>query len=351
MVLSSRAVHIVSVHSAGEIGDVIVGGVLDVPGKTMFDKMMHFWTPKDELRQLLLNEPRGRPSRNVNLVLQPCDPRADAGFLIMESEEYVPMSGSNTICTTTALLETGMIKMQEPITTLNLDTAAGLVSVTAKCEGGKCKNLAFVNVPAFVFHLDLEVKVPGLGKILCDIAWGSMMYAIVDMAQTDLTMNPDEGQKIVEYRERIKRAVQATVHPVHPENPGIHGFTNFIFTAPLEDRPDGKKTQNAVVVCPGRLDRSPCGTGTCAQMAQLYARKQIADSESFIYTSIIGTEYTGTIMGVTKVGDYEAVLPQVKGSAWITSFQQVVLDPTDPFSEGFRVGDAWHPRSTPYIVK
>ncbi|KAJ5718826.1 proline racemase [Penicillium malachiteum] len=317
MVLSSRTVHIVSVHSAGEIGDVIVGGVLD-----------------DELRQLLLNEPRGRPSCNVNLVLPPCDPRADAGFLLMESEEYAPMSGSNTICTTTALLETGMIKTQEPFTTLKLDTAAGL-------------NVAFDNVPAFVFHLDLEVEVPGLGKILCDIAWGGMMYAIVDMAQTDLTMNPNDGQKIGEYGERIKRAVQATVHPVHPENLGINGVTNFIFTAPLEDGPGGKKAQNAVVVSPGRLDRTPCGTGTCARMAQLYARKQMAEGESFQHTSIIETEYTGTIVGVTKVGNYEAVLPRVKGSAWITSFRLVVLDPTDPFPEGFRVGDAWHPRSTP----
>ncbi|KAJ5697117.1 proline racemase [Penicillium malachiteum] len=315
MVLSSRAVHIFSVHSAGEIGDVIVGGVLDVPGKTMFDKMMHFWTQKDELRQLLLNEPRGRPSRNLNL-----------------SEEYAPLSGSNTICTTTALDETGMIKMQEPITTLNLNSAAGLVSVIAECEGGKCKNVAFVNVPAFVFHPDLEVEVPGLGKILCDIAWSGTMYAIVDMTQTDLTMNPDEGQKIVEYGERIKRAVQATVHPVHPANPGIHGVTDFIFLSKM-----------------GLMERTR--RMLWLYLPALYARKQMADGESFKDTSIIGTEYTGTIMGVTKVGNYDAVLPRVKGSAWITRLQQVVLDPTDPFPGGFRVGDAWHPRSTPYLVK
>ena len=348
MVISNRVIHIVSVHSAGEIGDVIVGGVLDVPGKTMFDKMMYFWTQADELRQLLLNEPRGRPSRNVNLILPPCDPRADAGFLIIESEEYAPMSGSNTICTTTALLETGMIRMQEPTTVLHLDTAAGLVTVTAECHAGKCKSVAFDNVPAFVFHLDLEVPVPGLGPIKCDIAWGGMMYAIVDLAQTDLALHPDEGQRLVEYGERIKRAVQATVHPVHPENPAINGVTNFIFTAPLVTRPDGTKSaQNTVVVSPGRLDRSPCGTGTCARMAQLYARRQLAVGDSFHHTSILGTEYLGSITGVTKVGDYEAVLPRVKGSAWITSFQQVVLDPSDPFPEGFRVGDSWHVSKVP----
>ncbi|PYI16953.1 proline racemase [Aspergillus japonicus CBS 114.51] len=350
MVHSNRAVHIVSVHSAGEIGDVIVGGVLDVPGQTMFDKMTYFRTQADELRQLLLNEPRGRPSRNVNLVLPACDPRADAGFLIMESQEYAYMSGSNTICTATALLETGMVKMQEPTTMLRLDTAAGLVAVTAECEAGKCKSVAFDNVPAFVFHLNLAVDVPGLGTILCDVAYGGMMYAIVDMAQTNLTMDPDEGQRIVEYGERIKRAVQAAVHPVHPDNPGIHGVTNFIFTTALVagDGPDGgKKAQNAVVVSPGRLDRSPCGTGTCARMAQLHARQQLAVGEPFVHTSIIGTEYVGSITGTVKVGEYDAILPRVKGSAWITSFQQVVLDPTDPFPQGFRVGDAWHVSKVP----
>ncbi|KAH8432806.1 proline racemase family protein [Aspergillus melleus] len=339
---AQRTIHVVGVHAAGEVGDVIVGGVLDVPGKTMFDKMMYFWENADEIRQLMLNEPRGRPSKNVNLVLPPCDPRADAGFIIMESEEYPPMSGSNTICTTTVLLETGMVQMQEPTTTLNLDTAAGLVCVTAECETGKCKTVAFDNVPAFVFQLDLEVEIPGIGNVLCDIVWGGMMYAILDISQIGLTINSADGERLVQYGERIKRAVQQSIHPVHPENSGINGVTNLVFTEPLQDEPSGKTARNATVVSPGRLDRSPCGTGTCARMAQLHARNQLSVGEAFRHFSPIGTEFIGTIRGTTKVGDYDAVLPTVKGSAWITGFQQVILDPSDPFPNGFRVGDSWH---------
>ncbi|KAF5862422.1 hypothetical protein ETB97_011696 [Aspergillus alliaceus] len=339
----SRTINVVGVHAAGEVGDVIVGGVLDVPGATMYDKMMHFWTQADELRQLLLNEPRGRPAKNANLILPPCDPRADAGFIIMESNEYPPMSGSNIICTTTVLLETGMVKMQEPTTTLNLDTAAGLVTVVADCEAGKCKAVSFDNVPAFVYELDLEVDVPGLGKVLCDIAWGGMMYAMVDVSATGLTLDGRHGKELVYYGELIKRAVQAKFDPVHPDNPGIHGVSNFILTEPLEDDgASGKRAKNTVIVSPGRLDRSPCGTGTCARMAVLHARGLLAEQESFCHIGITGTEFMCKIRGTTQVGKYPAILPTVKGSAWITGFQQVVLDPSDPFPMGFRVGDAWH---------
>ena len=343
----SRTLNLVGVHAAGEVGDVIVGGVLDVPGKTMYDKMMHFWTKADELRQLLLNEPRGRPSRNVNLVLPPCDPQADAGFLIMESEEYAPMSGSNTICTTTVLLETGIVKMVEPVTTLNLDTAAGLVPVTADCKNGKCTAVAFDNVPAFVSQLDFEVDVPGLGKVLCDIAWGGMWFAIADIkyAGGGLGIESRNGKRLIELGELIKRAVQAKIDLVHPENPGIHGVTNFAWTGVLEAAEEGnnigKRSQNTVVVSPGRLDRSPCGTGTCARMAVLHARGQLAEGEPFRHISVVGTEFIGEIRGTTKVGDYTAILPRIKGQAWITGFQQAVLDRTDPFPVGFRVGDVW----------
>ncbi|KAF7593563.1 hypothetical protein BBP40_011183 [Aspergillus hancockii] len=339
----SRTINVVGVHAAGEVGDVVVGGVLDVPGRTMYDKMMYFWTQADELRQLLLNEPRGRPAKNANLILPPCDPRADAGFIIMESEEYPAMSGSNIICTATVLLETGMVKMQEPTTRLSLDTAAGLVPVVADCEDGRCKAISFDNVPAFVFALDVEVDVPGLGKVLCDIAWGGMWYAIVDVASVGLTVEGHHGRDLVHYGQSIKTAVQATIDPVHPDNPGMHGVTNLLFAEPLQDDDgSGKKARNTVVVSPGRLDRSPCGTGTCARMAVLHARGLLAEQESFRHISVTETEFMGKIRGITKVGDYPGVLPTVKGRAWITSFQQVVLDPTDPFPEGFRVGDAWH---------
>lgn len=338
----SRSINVVGVHACGEKGDVIVGGVMDVPGTTMYEKMMHLWTKADSLRQLLLNEPRGTSSLSTNLILPPCDPTADAGVIIMESDEYVPMSGSNTICTVTALLETGMVPMHEPETTLRLDTAAGLVTVTTECSGGKCKSVAFDNVPAFVFELDYEVEVPGLGVVKCDIAWGGMIYALVDISSVGLKIESVNGAKLVEVGEKIKRAAQKAIQPVHPENPGIKGISNFEFTDVVRDDVNGKRSLNTVVVSPGRLDRSPCGTGTCARMAVLHARGLLKENEKLIHESIIGTEFIGHIRGTTKVGPYEAILPTVKGSGWISSFKQIVLDPTDPFPEGFRVGDAWH---------
>lgn len=341
---SLRTVSVVGCHAEGEVGDVVVGGVLDAPGcASMYEKLVYFWTKKDSLRKLLLNEPRGRSSMNTNLVLPPCDPRAEAGFLIMESEEYAPMSGSNTICTATVLLETGMIEMQEPVTRFNLDTAAGLVGITAECEAGKCKSVAFDNVPSFVFALDKPIDVPGLGVVSVDIAWGGMMYALVDAGSCGLTIENSRGPRLIELGERIKRAVQAQYTPIHPENPGIQGVSVLAWTHPLEDHgSEGKTAVNTVVVSPGRFDRSPCGTGTCARMAVLHARGQLKLGETFRHKSITGTEFVNHIRGTTKVAEFDAILPTVKGRGWITSFKEIVLDPTDPFPEGFRVGDQWH---------
>ncbi|KAL1604092.1 hypothetical protein SLS60_005684 [Paraconiothyrium brasiliense] len=343
----SRKLDVIGVHAEGEVGDVVVSGVLDVPGETMYDKMIHMWSTNDQIRQLLLNEPRGRSSMCTNLILPPCNPKADAGFLIMESEEWVPMSGSNTICTVTALLETGMLKMDEPETKVVLDTAAGLVTVTASCENGKCKSVEFENAPSFVFGLDVPVTVPGLGTLKVDIAYGGMMFAFVDVSAVGLRLEDhyENGTKLVELGERVKKAVREQSMPVHPENAAIRGVTNVVFTTPLTTDPlrDCKVTKNATVVMPGRLDRSPCGTGTCARMAVLHARGLLSVGESWINKSMIDTEFTGRIVRTTKVGEYDAIVPAVKGRGWITSFKQVVLDPEDPFPEGFRVGDAWGP--------
>lgn len=320
---SLRTISVVGCHSEGEVGDVIIGGVLDVPGKTMYEKLQHFLTNEDDLRQLLLNEPRGRSSMNTNLVLQPCDPRADAGFLIMESEEYAPMSGSNTICTTTVLLETGMLPMKEPITKLNLDTAAGLIGVTAHCKDGKCKSVAFDNVPSFVTALDLKDKVPGLGDVIVDVAWGGMWYALVEASALGLSIANEHGP--------------------------LKGVSIIVITEPVEESQDCKIAKNTVVVSPGRFDRSPCGSGTCARMAVTYARGQLKVDEIFRHRSIIGTKFVNHIRGTTKVGDYDAVLPTVQGRAWITSYKQIVLDPEDPFPTGFRVGDQWNVSQEPGV--
>ncbi|KAJ9653062.1 hypothetical protein H2198_007724 [Neophaeococcomyces mojaviensis] len=344
-----RSISVVGCHAEGEVGDVITGGVLDAPStcKTMYDKLVYFLTKRDDIRQLVLNEPRGRSSMNTNLLLPPCDPRADAGFLIMESEEYAPMSGSNTICTATVLLETGMIPMVEPVTKFNLDTAAGLVGISADCSDGKCNAVAFDNVPSFVFALDKLIDVPGLGTIKVDVAWGGMIYALVDASSCNLKIENSFGPKLVEVGERIKRAVQAQYTPVHPENPSIRGVSNFCWTHPLTVSGTWKEAINTVVVSPGRFDRSPCGTGTSARMAVLHARGELGVDEVFKHRSIIGTEFECRIRGTTTVGPYPAVHSTVKGRAWITSFKQIVLDPTDPFPTGFRVGDQWHVSDPP----
>jgi proline racemase len=341
----SRKLDIVGVHAEGEVGDVIVGGVLDVPGSTMYDKMIYMWEKNDNIRQLVLNEPRGRVSMSTNLILPPCNPKADAGLIIMESEEYVPMSGSNTICTVTALLETGMVKMVEPVTELSLDTAAGLVTVKAECANGKCKSVEFENAPSFVLGLDIPIHIPDIGTVTVDVAYGGMMYAFVDAAAVgqNLEDHYKTGADLVKFGETIKAAVREHFTPVHPENPAIRGVTNLVFTTPLTIEERGKVTKNATVVMPGRLDRSPCGTGTCARMAVLHARGLLDVGEAWVNKSMINTEFVGRIVRTTKVGDYEAIVPTVKGRGWITSFKQVVLDPEDPFPEGFRVGDAWLP--------
>ncbi|KAJ4314944.1 hypothetical protein N0V84_008638 [Fusarium piperis] len=337
-----RSFNTVGVHCGGEVCDVVVGGVRDVPGKTMYEKMMYFWKNEDHLRNLLLNEPRGCSAMCHNLVLPPCNPEADYGFIIMEHEEYPPMSGANTVATATCLLETGMVPMQEPETVVKLDTPAGLVTVYADCENGKCKSVRFHNVPAFVFALDHEVTVPDLGTIKVDVAYGGMIYVLVDAASVNLKIKNTNGAKLVEIGERIKRAVMEQTDWIHPENSGIRGVTILEFTEPLEAYKDGKRAVNTVVVSPGRLDRSPCGTGTCARLAVLHARGELAEGEPFYHRSVIGTEFIGRVEGTTKVGGYSAVYPSVTGNAWITSFKQVVLDATDPFPEGFRVGDVWH---------
>ncbi|KAL4906406.1 hypothetical protein BDW74DRAFT_176736 [Aspergillus multicolor] len=338
-----RTLNVVGAHCAGEVCDVIVGGVLPPRNsKSMYEALVHFRDNADDIRQLLLNEPRGRPAMCTNLILPPYNPAADAGFLIMESEEYPPMSGGNTIAVATVLLETGMVEMKTPITELALDTPAGLVTITAECDEGKCKSVSFDNIPAFVFKLDLEVDVPGLGVIKVDVAWGGMIYVLVDVAAIGLSIENKHGPKLIEIGERIKQAVQRIYTPVHPENPGIQGVSILEFTEPIQQQNGHKYAVNTVVVSPGRFDRCPCGTGSCARMAVLHARGQLDVGEVFQHRSIIGSTFDCHIRGTAKVGEYDAVLPTVKGSAWIKEYKQVVLDSTDPFPLGFRVGDQWH---------
>jgi proline racemase len=341
----------VDAHACGEPGRVITGGVLDVPGKSMFEKKCWLETHADHIRRRMLREPRGYPAANCNLILPPANPEADAGFVIMEQVEYPPMSGTNTICVVTVLIETGMVRAEEPLTKLKLDTPAGLIGVEAEVRGGKVKRVTFRNVPAFATHLDAPVEVRGLGTVTVDVAYGGMFYVIADAAPLGLRVAADEARDIVRVAEMIKAAAREQLPVAHPENAGITGITIAQISGEPA-RPDAHR-KNAVVVSTGTLDwsrpaswtgaldRSPCGTGTCAKMAALYAKGQLGLGEDFVHEGILGTVFTGRLLEETSVGPYRAVVPTLSGQAWITGFAQYVVDPEDPFPEGFTVGDIW----------
>jgi proline racemase len=347
----SRVIHAIDLHSCGEPGRVIVGGVLDVPGASMFEKMQYLANEADDLRKLMLREPRGYPAANCNLILPPTRPEADAGFVIMEQVEYPGMSGTNTICVTTALIETGMVPVREPVTELVLETPAGLVGIEAEVSDGKVKSVTFENVPAFAVHLDATIEVPELGRVTVDVAYGGMFYAIVEAEALGLTITPGNGGAIVRLGEMVKAAAREQLPVVHPENPEIEGITIIVVSGP-PTHPDAT-LKNAVVVSTGELDwdrpetwtgaidRSPCGTGTCAKMAALHAKGRLALGEDFRHEGILGTIFTGRLMRETEIGPYKAVVPRLTGQAWVTGIAQYVVDPDDPFPNGFTVGDIW----------
>ena len=341
----------VDAHAAGEPGRVIVAGVEDVPGATMFDKMTWLQANRDDLRLRMLREPRGYPAANCNLILPSADPNADAGYVIMEQVEYPGMSGTNTMCVTTVLLETGIVPMTEPVTELMLESPAGLIRVTAQCIDGKVLGVTFRNVPAFATHLDTPVEVPHLGTVTVDVAYGGMFYVIAEAEPFGLRLTPDEGADIVRISEMIKAAAAEQLPVVHPDQPGFAGITIAQLSGPPHDPANDRR--NVVTVSTGKLDwerpatwtgaidRSPCGTGTSARMAVLHAKGRLRVGDTFRHEGILGTVFTGRVLEETTAGPYRAIVPSITGQAWITGFASYVVDPTDPFPDGFTIGDIW----------
>ncbi len=341
----------VDAHACGEPGRVIVGGVEDVPGATMFDKMTWLQANRDDLRLRMLREPRGYPAANCNLILPSSHPEADAGYVIMEQVEYPGMSGTNTMCVVTVLLETGMLPMREPVTELTLEAPAGLIRVTAECRDGKVESVTFRNVPAFATHIGAAVEVPHLGTVTVDVAYGGMFYVIADAERFGLRLTPDEGADIVRVTEMVKAAANEQLPVAHPDQPGFAGITIGQLSGPAHDPVNSRR--NAVTVSTGTLDwerpatwtgaidRSPCGTGTSAKMATLYARGELKVGDAFRHEGILGTVFTGRLVEETQVGEYRAAVPTITGQAWITGFASYVVDPSDPFPDGFTIGDIW----------
>lgn len=340
---SSKTIHVVSAHAEGEVGDVIVGGVTPPPGDTLWEQSR--WIARDQaLRNFVLNEPRGGVFRHVNLLVPPKDPRAEAAFIIMEPEDTPPMSGSNSICVATVLLDSGILPMREPVTELTLEAPGGLVRVRAECKDGKAQRIFVENLPSFAARLDVPLEVEGIGTLNVDTAYGGDSFVFVDPAVLGLSLTPDEAHDIARLGVRITRAANDALGFHHPENPDWRHISFCLFAGAIEHVPEGLRARSAVAVRPGKVDRSPTGTALSARMAVLHARGEMAEGDKLTAVSVIGSTFEGRILGQTTVGGQPAIRPEISGRAWITGIHQHMLDPSDPWPEGYRLSDTWGAR-------
>lgn len=328
------------VHCQGEIGKVIIGGAPEIPGATILEKMNYINQVDDSLRRFVTFEPRAHVAQTVNLLLPPCRPDADAAFIVLQADKAHPMSGSNCICVVTALLETGRVKMVEPETTVRLDTAAGLIVARAQCENGRCLSVSLDNVPAFAVSLDTPVKTTDFGTIRADIAFGGVFYALVDVAQIGLTIAPENARALAEAGIAIKADIKGQIEVNHPDIAGLDEVAYVMFR---DIEPDGT-IRTCTTLKPGRVDRSPCGTGSSANLATLYARGQVKLGDTRTSKSTIGGTFTAQVIGETRVGPYAAVLPRITGKAWIYGREDLRLSPDDPFATWFALSDTWGPQ-------
>ena len=335
----AQSLQIIQVHCQGEIGKVLVGGVPEIPGATMLDRMNHINRVDDSLRRFVTFEPRASVQMSVNLLLPPTRPDADAAFMVLQADRAHPMSGSNCICVVTALLESGRVAMVEPETVLRLDTPAGLIVARATCRGGRCLSVSLDNVPAFVEELDRPVATPRWGRIAADIAFGGVYYALVDVAQIGLEIAPANARQLAEAGIELKALLAEQVRVQHPELPGVNEIAYVMFRS---GEPDGA-VRTCTTLKPGRVDRSPCGTGSSANLAVLHARGAAKVGDSRRSRSIIGGEFLLELIGETTVGGRPAILPRLTGQAWIYGTETLRLDPEDPFARGFALSDTWGP--------
>lgn len=305
----------------------------------MMERMIAMERDHDHIRRLLICEPRGSVARHVNLIVPPITPGCAAGAIVMEPTEYVPMSGSNTICVATVLLETGMVPMVEPVTRFKLDMPGGVIEVTADCENGKCRSVTFRNAPAFAAVLDGALEVEGHGTIPLDIAYGGMFFGIVDAQALGFQIRPDEARDLATLGEKIRHAAREQFDVVHPDFPNVRGVSIVQFAMPFQG--PGNVTRNTCIVAPGRSDRSPTGTGTSARMAVLQARGLMGQGDVLIHESIIGSRFTGQILEVRESGGRTTIIPQITGRAWITGQHSYYLDPDDPWQAGYMLSDTW----------
>lgn len=332
-----KTLQLVEVHCEGEIGKVITGGVVGIPGETMLDKMNYINEVDDSLRRLVVLEPRGCLQMSVNLLLPPTRPEAHAGFIVLQADKAHPMSGSNAMCVVTALLELGMVPMQEPETTVVLDTPAGLVTARAACKDGRCTGVSLDMVPSFVEELDLVLETPQFGRIKADIAFGGVYYALIDVSQVGLDIVPEHARRLAELGVAFKDIINREVRIQHPLYPQINEVAYVMFRNRVTDT----LYQTCTTLPPGRVDRSPCGTGSSANLATLAARGLVDVGSRLKSRSTIGGEFNVELTGKTGVAGRPAVLPRVQGRAWVYGIEQLGVDPDDPLAAGFMLSDTW----------
>lgn len=351
--VARQSIDAIDAHAAGEPARVLIGSHLHVKGATMADRLQYCRENLDGLRELLLHEPRGYPGLCAVLVLPPVEPDSDFGIVVLEQGGFRPMSGSNLICAVTALLETRTLQVQEPVTTLKVDTAVGVVDVRAETKGGKVVQVTFDNVPAFVVALDHPLELPEYGTVPVDIVFGGQFFVQARAADLGVALVPEAAKELTRAGAVLRTVAQREIAVRHPLNPDIDYVALTMIHGPSPT--PGVSGRNAVVLpngtvdladpatWTGTLDRSPCGTGTCGRMAAKFVRGELALGEQFVHESLLGTTFTGILNDITDVGPHRAVLPSVSGRGWITGFSQYVLDEDDPFPRGYRLGDLWGP--------
>jgi proline racemase len=332
-----KSLELMLVHCQGEIGKVITEGAADIPGQTLLEQMNHINTVDDSLRRFVTFEPRAHVAMSANLLVRPKHPEADAGFIVLQADRAHPMSGSNCICVVTALLETGRVGMHEPETIVKLDTPAGLIVARAQCRNGRCLSVSLDNVPCFAEILDHEFLTPKWGKVIADIAFGGVFYALVDATQVGLEIKPENARELAEAGIELRELLAPKVGISHPELQGLNDVAYVMFRS---REPDGA-IRTCTTLKPGRLDRSPCGTGSSANLAVAFARGEVKVGDKCISRSTIGGEFMVEAIGETVVGNKRAVLPRITGQAWIYGREELRMDADDPFATGFALSDSW----------
>ncbi len=337
---SKELIQIVSCHAEGEVGNVIVEGVTPPPGEKLWEQAN--WIHQDQrLRQYVLNEPRGGVFKHVNLLVPARNPKAIKGFIIMEPEHTPPMSGSNSICVATVLLNTGIVKMQEPVTEFILEAPGGLVPIKAFCENGKAKSIEIQNVASFVDKLDVNLEVEGVGTLIVDTAYGGDSFVLVNATELGFEIKPDEAKDISEIGAKITAAANQQLGFTHPENSDWSHISFCELALPIFEEEGIKVSRNTVVIDPGKLDRSPCGTGCSARMAVLNAKGEMKKGDRMMGHSIIDSRFDCAIVNEVNIGNKKAIIPSIRGRAWITGTHQLTLDSDDPWPEGYRLTDTW----------